>query len=432
MDIYQLIDSLLNYGIKKNLINKADYYYTLNAILALLNLDDYNEVNESIELTLDEILDGFITYAIDNKIIENTTECKDLFDSKLMGLLTKKPSELINDFNSLYEKSSKLAMDYFYDFSKDVNYIRTSRIKKYIHFDYESQYGTINISINMSKPEKDPNDIKKLLTVKQASYPKCMLCVENVNYNGRIGFPARQNLRYIPLTLANEQYYMQFSPYSYYNEHLICFHEKHFNMRINSQTFNELIDFVTKFPHYFMGSNAGLPVVGGSILNHQHFQGGNAVLPMENANEKLIIEYDGVQVYRLHWPISVIRLISKDKEKLLEVANLYLNKWVNYCNESIMIINHDKDGEHNTITPIARYKNNCYELDLVLRNNLITDERPLGLYHPREKYWHIKKENIGLIEVMGLAILPSRLNHEMKLVEKYMLNKPLLEEEFNC
>lgn len=429
MGIYQLIDSLLMYGKKSELIVEEDYYYTLNGILSILHLNEYEEVKEHVELTLDEILDGILAYAIKENIIENTTESKDLFDTKLMGLLTPRPSEITNKFYALKETSSKLATDYFYKLSKDVNYIRSSRISKDIHFDYESEYGTINISINMSKPEKDPNDIKKLLTAKPSSYPRCMLCVENVNYEGRIGFPARQTLRYIPITLNNEKFNIQYSPYSYYDEHLICFHTDHFNMRVDEQTVRELIDFVKQIPHYFIGSNAGLPIVGGSILNHHHFQGGKATLPMENAKATLMKTIDEVDVYKLHWPMSVIRLISKDENKLIEVAKKVFINWDKYHNESLMIISYDENGSHNAITPIARYKNGCYELDLVLRNNLVTKERPLGLYHPREDYWHIKKENIGLIEVMGLAILPSRLNKEMKVVEKYMLNESLTNEE---
>lgn len=430
MDICQLIDLLLKYGLEKGLIKEDDYYYSLNALLDVFKLDDYVINQESKEdLSLDEILSLMLDYAIKENLIENTNECKDLFDTRIMGVLTPKPSEINHTFKKLMKKDPKEATDYFYSLCKDTNYIRTSRIKKDIHFDYESEYGTINISINMSKPEKDPNDIKKLLTAKPSSYPKCMLCKENVNYSGRIGFPARQTLRSVPVTLANEDFYIQYSPYSYYNEHLICFHKDHFNMRVNNQTFNELVDFVRLFPHYFLGSNAGLPVVGGSILNHHHFQGGKATLPMENAKKRLIKTVGDVNVYMLSWAMSVIRLESKDYKQLLNVAYNVLDKFTNYKNEELMIINKDEDGPHNTITPIARVKNGVYELDLVLRNNLITSDRPLGLYHPREQYWHIKKENIGLIEVMGLAILPSRLNKEMKYVKKFLLNQPLTDSE---
>ena len=428
MNICQLIDSLLQYGLKNNLIDKLDYEYSLNALLSILKLDSYDEVNQHEEMEIDDILEGILNYAIDNNIIENTTESKDLFDSKVMGVLTPKPSEIIRNFYLYLNEDSKKATDYFYKLCKDVNYIRSSRIAKDIHFDYQSSYGTINISINMSKPEKDPNDIKKLLTLKPVCYPKCMLCKENVNYQGRIGFPARQNLRFIPLTLANEKYFIQYSPYSYYNEHLICFHDEHFNMRINRATFEELIDFIDILPHYFIGSNAGLPIVGGSILNHQHFQGGKAILPMENATENYIKKINDVDVYRLNWPMSVIRLKSSNKQKIVDVATNILNNWQDYENKDLFIIN-SKDDIHNTITPIVRYKNNMYEFDLVLRNNITSESRPNGVFHPRSDYWHIKKENIGLIEVMGLAILPSRLKSEMAIVKKYLLNECLTNQE---
>ena len=428
MNICQLIDSLLQYGLKNNLIDKLDYEYSLNALLSILKLDSYDEVNQHEEMEIDDILEGILNYAIDNNIIENTTESKDLFDSKVMGVLTPKPSEIIRNFYLYLNEDSKKATDYFYKLCKDVNYIRSSRIAKDIHFDYQSSYGTINISINMSKPEKDPNDIKKLLTLKPVCYPKCMLCKENVNYQGRIGFPARQNLRFIPLTLANEKYFIQYSPYSYYNEHLICFHDEHFNMRINRATFEELIDFIDILPHYFIGSNAGLPIVGGSILNHQHFQGGKAILPMENATENYIKKINDVDVYRLNWPMSVIRLKSTNKQKIVDVATSIFNNWQDYENKDLYIIN-SKDDIHNTITPIVRYKNNMYEFDLVLRNNITSESRPNGVFHPRSDYWHIKKENIGLIEVMGLAILPSRLKSEMAIVKKYLLNECLTNQE---
>lgn len=429
MEIYQLINALMQYGKKNNLYEEYDYHYCVNAILSILHLDDFIKDENEYNLTIDEILDGILSYAIENNIIDNTTESKDLFDSKIMGVLTEKPSAINKKFYDLYNESPVKATSYFYKLCKDVNYIRTSRINKDIHFDYDCEYGTINISINMSKPEKDPNDIKKLLTTKQVSYPKCMLCVENVNYQGRIGFPARQNLRYIPVTLANQQYYIQYSPYSYYNEHLICFHHNHFNMKIDEQTFKELVSFVDMFPHYFIGSNADLPIVGGSILNHQHFQGGNHTLPMENAKKVLIRSINNTNVYKLHWPMSVIRLTCNDSKELLEVANKILNNWKNYDNKELSIISEDENGFHNTITPIVRKKDGLYELDLVLRNNLTSNDRPLGVFHPQEKYWHIKKENIGLIEVMGLAILPSRLKAEMEIVKKYLLNDKLTKKE---
>ncbi len=427
MDIYQWIDALIVYGKKCNLINDLDEHYYVNALLPLFHLDDYKQPDEHKDLPLQEILQGLINYAIEEKIIDDTIESKDLFDTKIMGILTPKPSEVIHQFYLIMQNNSQseCATQYFYNLCKDVNYIRMDRICKDIHFQYSSSYGPILISINLSKPEKDPNDIKKLLTAKASNYPKCMLCIENENYQGRIGFPARENLRCIPIRLNNEPYYIQYSPYSYYNEHLICFHEKHFNMRINENSFAELLDFVTLFPHYFIGSNADLPIVGGSILNHQHFQGGKAKLPMVDATKILIKENNGVTYYKLKWPLSVIRLVSNEKSPLLEEAKKVLYKWRHYHNERLNIVNEDETGIHNTITPIVRRNQNAYEMDLVLRNNLTTKERPLGCFHPREEYWHIKKENIGLIEVMGLAILPSRLKKEMLLLEKYLLGEKL-------
>lgn len=431
MNIYQLIDSLILYGIKHDLVNELDYDFYVNEYVNLFKLDDFKKVDKHLNLDLEVILDNLIAYALDNKLIEDTLESKDLFDCKIMGLITPKPSTVINKFKELLKVNPTLATDYFYKLAKDVNYIRVGRIKQDIHFDYDSPYGLINISINLSKPEKDPNDIKKLLNVKTLNYPKCMLCKENENYYGRIGYPSKQTLRCIPITLNNEEYYLQYSPYSYYNEHLICFHKEHFNMRINDNTFKELLDFVEMFPHYFLGSNADLPIVGGSILNHHHYQGGKAILPMENATKTLIKEINGVKVYHLKWPLAVIRLESKNKQNLLKVASKVLLKWKEYKNEDLNIINFDDFGLHNTITPIARKKENMLELDLVLRNNLTNDAYPLGYFHPSEKYWHIKKENIGLIEVMGLAILPARLKKEMDLVSKYLLNETLLESELN-
>ena len=430
MNIYMLIDALLEYGKEKGLLEEIDYYYTLNALLAIFKLDEYVKPTTKANLTLDEILNSMLDYAINSNLIENSNENKDLFDTKIMGVFAKKPSVFKEKMDELINVCPSTATTYFYNYCKNINYIRASRIAKDIHFDYLSKYGTIKISINMSKPEKDPNDIKKLLTLKKSSYPKCMLCLENINYAGHVGFPARQTLMVYPLTLANEHYYMQYSPYSYFNEHTICFHEDHFNMRMTNQSFKELVSFINIFPHYFIGSNTNLPIVGGSILNHQHFQGGKAILPMENAKEVFMYETNGVNVYKLIWPMNAIRLKCKNDNKLLDVAFKILAKWLDYENKDLMIIN-SKEEIHNTITPITRKKNEVYEFDLVLRNNITTSDRPLGLFHPQEKYWHIKKENIGLIEVMGLAILPSRLNNEMKLVKKYLLNESLSEDELN-
>lgn len=433
MQINLLIKSLLEYGLKRKFIHEDDYLYVLNGLLSCFQLKEFEEPElfEPLIESLDEILDGMLNYAINEKIIENSVIEKDLFDTKIMGYITPLPSMINQKFYQLYKKDSTLALQYFYQLCCDTNYIRLSRIKKDIHFQYPSSYGILDISINLSKPEKDPNDIKKLLTQKNSSYPKCMLCKENINYEGRLNFPARQNLRYIPITLNQESFYLQYSPYSYYPEHAIVFSNEHKPMLVDIEAVKELLDFVTLFPSYFIGSNAGLPTVGGSILNHHHFQGGKAVLPMENAKEILMMEQDDVQYFILHWPVSVIRLKSKHKNKLIHQTQYVFNQWQSYSNPDLFIFAEDENGKHNAITVIARKKGEVYELDLCLRNNIVTKDRPLGYFHPRPDYFHIKKENIGLIEVMGLAILPSRLQKEMNIVKKYLLNELLTDEEID-
>lgn len=433
MQINLLIKSLLEYGLKRKFIHEDDYLYVLNGLLSCFQLKEFEEPElfEPLIESLDEILDGMLNYAINEKIIENSVIEKDLFDTKIMGYITPLPSMINQKFYQLYKKDSTLALQYFYQLCCDTNYIRLSRIKKDIHFQYPSSYGNLDISINLSKPEKDPNDIKKLLTQKNSSYPKCMLCKENINYEGRLNFPARQNLRYIPITLNQESFYLQYSPYSYYPEHAIVFSNEHKPMLVDIEAVKELLDFVTLFPSYFIGSNAGLPIVGGSILNHHHFQGGKAVLPMENAKEILMMEQDDVQYFILHWPVSVIRLKSKHKNKLIHQTQYVFNQWQSYSNPDLFIFAEDENGKHNAITVIARKKGEVYELDLCLRNNIVTKDRPLGYFHPRPDYFHIKKENIGLIEVMGLAILPTRLQKEMNIVKKYLLNELLTDEEID-
>ena len=433
MQINLLIKSLLEYGLKRKFIHEDDYLYVLNGLLSCFQLKEFEEPElfEPLIESLDEILDGMLNYAINEKIIENSVIEKDLFDTKIMGYITPLPSMINQKFYQLYKKDSTLALQYFYQLCCDTNYIRLSRIKKDIHFQYPSSYGNLDISINLSKPEKDPNDIKKLLTQKNSSYPKCMLCKENINYEGRLNFPARQNLRYIPITLNQESFYLQYSPYSYYPEHAIVFSNEHKPMLVDIEAVKELFDFVKLFPHYFLGSNADLPIVGGSILNHHHFQGGKAVLPMENAKEILMMEQDDVQYFILHWPVSVIRLKSKHKNKLIHQTQYVFNQWQSYSNPDLFIFAEDENGKHNAITVIARKKGEVYELDLCLRNNIVTKDRPLGYFHPRPDYFHIKKENIGLIEVMGLAILPSRLQKEMNIVKKYLLNELLTDEEID-
>ena len=431
MQIYILIKSLLKYGLKNELISEYDYDYVLNDLLFHLGLDEYIEpdLNTPLIESLDSILEGILNYAINEKIIENSVVEKDLYDTKIMGCLTPLPSQIISKFEEIRKNSSDDALHYFYQLCCKVNYIRKSRIAKDILFKYEYEDGVLDISINLSKPEKDPNDIKKLMSIKNSDYPKCMLCKENIDYAGRINFPARQNLRYIPLTLNHNAFYLQYSPYSYYNEHAIVFSKEHKPMLVNIETVKELLDFVKQFPSYFMGSNAGLPIVGGSILNHHHFQGGKTTLPMENAKEEFIFSQNDVSYYALYWPLSVIRLKSNKIENLILEADNVLKNWKVYTNPDLFIFAKDENGEHNAVTVIARNKKGTYELDLCLRNNITTIDRPLGYFHPRPEYFHIKKENIGLIEVMGLAILPSRLLKEMMVVKKYLLNELLSDSE---
>ena len=334
-----------------------------------------------------------------------------------MGILTPKPSQIIKEFRTYYEESPKKATEFFYEFSQDTNYIRRDRVKKDMKWKVNSPYGDIDITINLSKPEKDPKAIAAAKNAKQSSYPKCQLCMENEGYAGRMNHPARQNHRIMPLVINDSKWGFQYSPYVYYNEHCIVFNGQHVPMKIDKAAFTKLFDFVKQFPHYFLGSNADLPIVGGSILTHDHFQGGHYEFAMERAaieKEFVIPGYEDVKAGIVHWPLSVIRIQCKDEKRLIELADYILKKWRGYTDEEAYIFA-ETDGEpHNTITPIARKKGDMYELDLTLRNNITTKECPLGLYHPHNEYHHIKKENIGLIEVMGLAVLPSRLKAEME------------------
>lgn len=378
------------------------------------------------ERDIQDILDDILGFAYENGIMkEDSIVNRDLFDTKIMNELSPKPSKVIDTFWSLYNtKSPKEATDYFYKLSQDINYIRRSRIKKDQKWSIDTTYGKLDITINLSKPEKDPKDIANMKAAKSLNYPKCLLCVDNEGYAGRINHPARQNLRYIPIEIANSNWGFQYSPYVYYNEHCIVFNGKHTPMKIDRNTFVKLLDFVKLFPHYFLGSNADLPIVGGSILSHDHFQGGNYEFPMANA----VVEYNfslnkfsGVEAGIVKWPMSVIRLKCYDADKLIDAANHILLKWRDYSDENVSIIAETNEGPHNTITPIARFRDNKYELDLVLRNNNISDEYPDGIFHPHKELHHIKRENIGLIEVMGLAVLPARLKEELIAVKECIL-----------
>lgn len=426
MNINLEIKKLVRYGLENNLIEKEDEIFARNCILETLCLDDYEEVQDEIfEINLEEILKNILDFAVEKKLIENTIVHRDLFDTKLMSCLTPRPSEVVKIFQKKYEKSPETATAWYYNFSQKTDYIRRYRIEKDIKWTCETEYGVLDLTINLSKPEKDPKAIELAKKLPQSAYPKCALCYENEGYAGRLNHPARQNHRIIPVNLQNEEWGFQYSPYVYYNEHCIVFNKKHTPMIINKNTFEKLFDFLKIFPHYFIGSNADLPIVGGSILSHDHFQGGNYEFAMARAEiEKhfTVCGYEEVETGIVKWPMSVIRMRHSDEKILINLADLILNKWRSYTDKDAFIFA-ETDGElHNTITPIARRKNDKFELDLVLRNNITTDEHPLGVFHPHSNLHHIKKENIGLIEVMGLAVLPPRLKNEIEELKNYILN----------
>lgn len=430
---------LAEYGLTTGLIEKDDKTYTINRLMELLEVDDIEDsvfeefakrgpmTQESAEAALEGILEDMMSYAYDKGIMkENSIVYKDLFDTKIMGCLVARPSEIRAKFKDLYENESSLAAtDYFYKLSCDSNYIRRQRIKKDQKWTTDTEYGTLDVTINLSKPEKDPKAIAAAKNAKQSAYPKCQLCAENEGYAGRVNHPARQNHRIIPVTINNSDWYFQYSPYVYYNEHCIVFNSKHTPMKIERATFGKLLDFVTNFPHYFVGSNADLPIVGGSILTHDHFQGGHYTFAMAKAPIEKKISFKGYEDVRagiVKWPMSVIRISGADKDRLIDLADKILVAWRGYTDEEAFIFA-ETDGEpHNTITPIARRRGEDYELDLVLRNNITTEEHPLGVYHPHAHLHHIKKENIGLIEVMGLAVLPARLKDEMAELADAIIN----------
>ena len=414
--INESIRKLTDYAIKTGLIDGEDRDWAVNRILEALCLDEYEDPGELPEAPLEEILSELLAYACEKGLCQDSIAYRDLFDTKLMGLLTPRPSEVIKRFRSLYESSPKEATDYFYKLSQDSDYIRRYRIEKDVRWLAPTEYGQLDITINLSKPEKDPKAIAAAGRAKQSGYPKCLLCKENVGYAGRPDHPARQNHRVIPVTINNEPWGMQYSPYVYYNEHCIVLNTKHTPMVIDRAAFSKLLDFVGQFPHYFVGSNADLPIVGGSILSHEHFQGGGYEFAMAKAPVEKELRFEGFETVSagiVKWPMSVIRLRSKARESLISLADKLLALWRGYSDESCFVFA-EADGEpHNTITPIARMRGGEYELDLVLRNNITTEEHPLGVFHPHAELHHIKKENIGLIEVMGLAVLPSRLKGEM-------------------
>lgn len=414
MNINLLINELLTYGLEKGILAPENYMYTSNALIDLFNQTEFiTEITNPREI--DCILNDLAVYAYDNDIIkEDNVVTFDNFKAKVIDVLIDKPQEVIRKFFNLYQDNPCGATDYLYKLSKDTNYIQTKRIAQNIIWDCTTEYGKITLTINLSKPEKDPKLIALQMN-KKSGYPKCQLCKENEGYRGHIAYDSRSNMRIIPLKLNNENWYFQYSPYSYFNEHSIVLNEKHIPMIINRSTFIKLLDFLDYFPHYFIGSNAGLPIVGGSILNHEHYQAGRYRFPIEDAKFDYLGNWKDVEVGKLIWPLSTIRIKSKNKENMIELADLILHKWQSYQNEDLLIIN-SKDDLHNTITPISRKDGDYYIFDLILRSNYTNEEYPDGVFHPHPSLHHIKKENIGLIEAMGLGVLPARLKKEFALI----------------
>lgn len=422
----QEIKKLVQYGINEGMIPECERIYSTNLLLEIFNKQDYADVElDQAELHLPSILENLCNEAVALGLLEDSITYRDIFDTKLMNCITPRPSQIIEKFWKEYDTSPVAATDFYYRFSQNTNYIRRDRIAKDMKWKVPSKYGEIDITINLSKPEKDPKAIAAARNTVSSSYPKCLLCMENEGYAGTVTHPARHNHRIIPITIADTAWGFQYSPYVYYNEHCIVFNGQHIPMAINREAFRKLFDFVKLFPHYFLGSNADLPIVGGSILSHDHFQGGHYTFAMTNAKiikEFAVAGFEDVSAGIVQWPLSVIRLRHKDSERIIDLADHILSCWRGYTDEDAFVFA-ETDGEpHNTITPIARFKDGMYELDLALRNNITTKEHPLGVYHPHAKLHHIKKENIGLIEVMGLAVLPSRLKNEMEILADYIVH----------
>ena len=423
MNVSELISSLVQYGLDCALIEPCDTNFITNQLLQALGLDSF-EPAAPVDLPLEEILKGLVDDAVRRGICGEDITSRDLLDTKLMGILTPPPREVRKKFAEAYRESPEAATDWYYRFCQDTDYIRRYRIVKDVRWKTDTEYGKLDITINLSKPEKDPKAIAAAKNAPQSGYPKCQLCAENEGYAGRMNHPARQNHRIIPLEIAGQNWFLQYSPYVYYNEHCIAFNASHTPMKIDRAAFEKLLDFVTIFPHYFIGSNADLPIVGGSILSHEHFQGGRYCFPMEQApveQEITFRGYEDVKAGLVKWPMSVIRLDCPDKNKLVDLSDIILKAWRGYSDEEAFIFAETHGEPHNTVTPIARRRGDSYELDLVLRNNITTEEHPLGVYHPHAELHHIKKENIGLIEVMGLAVLPSRLKGELAALEEAIL-----------
>ena len=425
--IDEAISKLATYALRAGLIEECERTWAVNTILDALKLDSYTEPGkdwEDIHLAavLDELLDDAYARGV---LTENSVIYRDLFDTELMGRLTPRPAQVIETFQALYRESPRAATDWYYKFSQDTNYIRRDRIARDMQWKVDTEYGEIDITINLSKPEKDPKAIAAARDLPASNYPRCQLCAENEGYAGRVNHPARQNHRIVPITINGSPWFLQYSPYVYYNEHCICLNSVHTPMKIDRACFGKLLDFVRQFPHYFVGSNADLPIVGGSILAHDHFQGGHYTFAMEQAPVETPFPFPGyedVEAGIVKWPLSVVRLASADPERLVDLADRILTAWRGYTDEAAVIYAETDGVPHNTITPIARMREGKYELDLVLRNNLTTPEHPLGLYHPHAELHHIKKENIGLIEVIGLAVLPARLKKELAAVAEGLVS----------
>lgn len=419
------IAALVQYGIDRELITEDERVYSTNLLLDIFGEEEYEEPESLAEgMELEQILKNLLDIAVEKGLTQDSVVYRDLFDTRIMNAITPRPAEVIRRFREKYAVSPEEATDFFYRFSQDTDYIRRYRLCKDERWTVESPYGTIDLSINLSKPEKDPRAIAAAKLAKQSGYPKCLLCMENVGYAGRVNHPARHTHRIIPLTINDSEWGLQYSPYGYYNEHCIVFNGKHVPMKIERATFQKLFDFVGQFPHYFLGSNADLPIVGGSILSHDHYQGGHYDFAMAKAGfEKnfTVPGYEDVTAGIVKWPLSVIRIQSPKPERLIDLATHILEKWRGYTDEEAFIFAETDGTPHNTITPIARMRGELYELDLALRNNITTEECPLGLYHPHKEYHHIKKENIGLIEVMGLAVLPARLVDELEEMKTAIL-----------
>ena len=416
MNIETYIDSLVSYAMNTGLAEPVDHQVLINRLLDLLHMDDYTPSEEPQTEDLEEILSGILDYAVKKGLCDDGITARDIFDTRIMGALTPMPREVIRTFREKYAEDPVKATDWYYKFSGDTDYIRRYRIARDMRWKYESEYGQMDITINLSKPEKDPKAIAAAKNAPQTAYPKCQLCVENEGYAGRVNHPARANHRIIPIEVCGADWCLQYSPYVYYNEHCIVFNARHIPMKIDKSAFEKLLDFVRVFPHYFVGSNADLPIVGGSILSHEHFQGGHYTFAMETAPVEKEIAFHGFENIKagiVKWPMSVIRLRGADRKRIADLADKILLAWRCYSDESVGVVAFSDGQPHNTITPIARRRGEDFELDLVLRCNITTEEHPMGVFHPHAEKHHIKKENIGLIEVMGLAVLPSRLKKEL-------------------